>query len=180
MKILIPLAEGFEEIEAATTIDVLRRAGLNVTVAGIPGTIIKGSRNVKLIADKKLEDINPDEFDALVLVGGDPGYKNLGNSQKILKTIHDFDSSKKTVAAICAAPLILAREGILDDKKATIYPGFERKLQRPRGNGVVIDGNIITSQGPGTAMEFALKIVEVLQGKEKADRLKRELVFNIK
>jgi len=177
MNILIPLAEGFEEIEAATTIDVLRRAGLNVTVAGIPGTIIKGSRNVKIIADKKLEDINPDEFDALVLVGGDPGYKNLGNSQKILKTIHDFDSNKKILAAICAAPLILAREGILDDKKATIYPGFERKLQRPRGNGVVIDGNIITSQGPGTAMEFALKIVEVLQGKNKSSMLKKELVF---
>ena len=178
MNILIPLAEGFEEIEAATTIDVLRRAGLNTVTAGIPGTIIKGSRNIKFITDKKLDDINPDEFDALVLVGGDPGYKNLGNSNKVLKTIFDFNSNKKTVAAICAAPLILAKIGILDDKKATVYPGFERKLQRPRGDNVVIDDNIITSQGPGTAMEFALKIVEVLQGKNKANKLKEELVFS--
>jgi len=180
MNVLIPLAEGFEEIEAATIIDVLRRAGLNTVTAGIPGTIIRGSRNIKLITDKKLEDVDPNEFDAIVLVGGDPGYKNLGNSQKVLKTILDFNSKKKTVAAICAAPLILAKAGILDDKKATVYPGFERKLQRPRGDRVVVDGNIITSQGPGTAIEFALKIVETFQGREKASALKRELVFNIK
>jgi len=174
--VLIPLADGFEEIEAATCIDVLRRAGLSVVTAGIPGTIVKGSRGLKIMTDRKLEDVNINQFDVLVLVGGDPGFRNLGRSQKVLRAVREFSAGNKLIAAICAAPSILARAGILENKTATIYPGMERELSRPRGGRVVADGNVITSQAPGTAMEFALKIVENLLGAEKAIELRGELV----
>ena len=124
---------------------------------------------------KKLEDINTDEFDVLVLPGGYPGYVNLGNSQKILNTIKNFDSQKKIICAICGSPSVLAKAGILDERKATIYPGMEKEIPRPRGEKVVVDENVITSQGPGTAVDFVLKIVEVLLGKHNSERLKREL-----
>jgi 4-methyl-5(b-hydroxyethyl)-thiazole monophosphate biosynthesis len=177
MNVVVPLAEGFEEIEALTTVDVLRRAGINTVTAGIPGTIVKGSRGITTMADKKLEDIDFDGFDALVLPGGDPGYINLGKSNKIIQAIRKFGENKKLIAAICMAPAILAKTGVLEDKTATIYPGGERMLPRPRNGRVVVDGNIITSQGPGTAIEFALKIVETLSGPEKSDEVRRQLVY---
>ena len=174
--VLIPLADGFEEIEAATCIDVLRRAGLTVITAGMPGTMVKGSRGVKMMADRKMDDVNVKQFDVLVLVGGDPGFRNLGRSQRLLKAIREFGNSDKLVAAICAAPSILARVGLLEKRMATIYPGMEKEIPRPRGNRVVVDGNVITSQAPGTAMEFSLTIVENLLGAAKANELRSELV----
>ncbi len=176
MKILIPLADGFEEIEAATSIDVLRRAGFDVVTAGLPGTWVTGSRNVKVMADRRMEDTNPEEFDALVLVGGHPGYVNLGKSQSVLRAVQDFDRKGKTIGAICGAPSVLARAGILEKRKATIYPGLEKEIPMPRPGRVVIDGHVITSQAPGTAMEFALKLVEVLAGETEAASLKKQLV----
>ncbi len=176
MKILVPLAEGFEEIETMSIVDVLRRAGHDVVLAGIPGSIITGSRGVRVLADKMLKDIDENDFDVLVLPGGYPGYINLGKSQRVSDIIKKFNEKQKTVAAICAAPSVLAKAGVLNDRKATIYPGMEKEIPRPRGDRVVVDGNIITGQGPGAAMEFALKIVEVLDGKEKAEKLKRDLV----
>lgn len=176
-KVLVPLAEGFEEIEAITVIDVLRRAGLNVVTAGIPGTIVVGSRNVQITADKKIDDIDADDFDAIVLVGGYPGYVNLGKTQKVINISTGFNQEKKLIAAICAAPTILAKIGMLEDKKATVYPGMEKEIPYPRNDRVVVDDNIITSQGPGTAIEFSLKIIEILVGKDKAKAIKKELVF---
>lgn len=175
MNILIPLTDGFEEIEMITPLDVLRRAGFNVVTAGIPNTMLTGANGTRITTDKKLDDLEADDFDALILVGG-PGYKNLGNSSKVLSMVKDFNSKNKTIAAICMAPSILTKAGILDDRKATIYPGREREVPRPRGEKVVVDGNIITSQAPGTAMEFSLRIVELLGGKEKANEIKRDLV----
>ncbi len=175
MNILIPLTDGFEEIEAFTSLDILRRAGFNVVTAGIPSSMLTGANGAKITTDKKLDDLNIDEFDAIVLVGG-PGYKNLSNSGKIISALRDFDDKKKTIAAICMAPSILAKAGIINDRKATIYPGSEREIPRPRGERVVVDEHIITSQAPGTAMEFALKIVEKLGGADKVKKLKRDLV----
>ena len=175
MNILIPLTDGFEEIEATVALDVLRRAGLNVVTAGIPSSMLTGANGMKVTTDRKFEDVRAEDFDALVLVGG-PGYKNLANSNKVLSTVREFDSKGKTIAAICMAPSILAKAGIINDKKATIYPGQERQIPRPRGERVVVDDNIITSQAPGTAIEFSLKIVEKLVGKDKANRIKRDLV----
>lgn len=175
MKVLVPLVNGFEEIETIATVDVLRRAGLNVVTAGIPGTMVTGDMGVKLIADSKLEDAEPGEFQAVVLPGG-RGSRDLARSSKLMGIVREFNRNNKLVAAICFSPTILAREGILDGRRATVYPGKEREIPRPRGDRVVADGNIITSQGPGTAIEFALKIVETLSGKEEAQKLKKALV----
>ncbi len=174
---LMPLADGFEEIEATTTIDILRRGGVNVTTAGLQGTIVRGTRGVKLIADMKMDDVNFDRFDGLILVGGDPGWKNLSMSRRVMDAIQKYNGSKKTLAAICAAPCILAKAGVLAEKRATIYPGMERELPRPRSEKVIVDGHVITSQGPGTAVDFALKILELAAGKDKAAKVKKEIVY---
>lgn len=175
MKVMVPLTDGFEEIEALTIIDVLRRANLEVETIGIIGSVIKGSNGVRVMTDKRLMDINPENYDAIVLPGG-PGYKTLARTGKIIEILKDFDSNKKIIGAICAAPLILAKAGILDEKRATVYPGMERELSYPRGNRVVVDENVITSQAPGTAMEFALALVKKMCGDSEFQRLKRELV----
>ena len=177
MKILVPLAEGFEEIEATTIIDVLRRAGLKVVTAGLSGITVKGSSGVKIIADAELKNINSDEFAVIVLPGGYPGYINLAESEKVLKIIKEFNSQNKMVAAICGAPTVLAKAGILNNRNATVYPGLEKELPNPTDKKVVVDGNIITSQGPGTAIEFALKLVEILSGEDKAKEIKEQLLF---
>ena len=176
-KVLVPLAEGFEEIEAITIVDVLRRAGITVVTAGIPGSIITGSRKVRINTDARIDDINPDEFDAVILPGGYPGYVNLGKTQKVINIITTFNQQKKLIGAMCAAPTILAKVGILEDKKATCYPGMEKEIPYPRGERVFVDGNIVTSQGPGTAIPFALKIIEILEDREKARAIKKELVY---
>jgi len=176
MKVMVPLANGFEEIEALTVVDVLRRAGIQVDTVGVVGSVIESSHGIRVMVDKTLHQIKPEEYNAIILSGGDPGYMNLGKSSKIVQILKDFNRQDKLICAICGAPSILAKEGLLDDKKATIYPGNEKLLSYPRGNRVVVDGNIITSQGPGTAMEFALKIVEKLLDHSVAERLKGELV----
>ena len=177
VEFLMPLAEGFEEIEATTTIDILRRAGINVTTAGLPGSIVRGSRGVRIITDIKMDDVNFDRFDGMILVGGDPGWRNLSMSKRIMDAVQKYNGSKKTLAAICAAPCILAKAGILADRRATVYPGMEREIPRPRSDKVIADGHIITFQAPGTAVDFALKIVEMAVGKEKAAKVKRDIVY---
>lgn len=176
MRILVPLAEGFEEIEALTIIDVLRRAGIEVDVVGIPSSIVKGSRGVRVIADKKLNEIDPDEYDGIILPGGNPGYINLGKSSKLLEILKRMNAQGRLIGAICAAPLVLVKAGILKNRKATVYPGLEKEIPHPRDEDVVVDENIITSKGPGTSMKFALKIVEILLGKSKSESLKKKLL----
>ncbi len=177
MNVLVPLAEGFEEIEVMTIVDVLRRAGIKVSMAGLPGTIVEGSRNVKVLADTKLEDVVEEDYDAVVLPGGSPGYTNLSKSQKVKKIIGDFHRDGKLVAAICGGPTVLAEAGILTNVKATVYPGLEKCIPKPRNERVLVEGNVITSQGPGTAMEFSLKLVEHLAGKETMKNVKEQLLF---
>ncbi len=176
-RVLVPLAEGFEEIEALATVDVLRRAGLDVVVAGLPGTIVKGRSGVKVVTDARIDELNHNDFDCVVLHGGNPGYINLGKSKKVVEIINEFDKQKKPIAAICAAPSILAKAGVLENRRATIYPGMEREIPRPRPANVVTDGHIITSQGPGTTIEFALEIIKTLLGAGKAAQIKKEIVF---
>ena len=176
MKLIVPFTDGFEEIEAFTIVDVLRRAGIEAVITGIPGNMITSAHGIRMIADERFVDINPEKFDGIVLPGGYPGYENLSKSNDLLKVIRDFNGKGKLVAAICGSPYVLAKAGILADKKATIYPGMEKFLDRPRPDKVVVDGNIITSQGPGTAIDFALAVVEYLLGKTKADKLRAELV----
>jgi 4-methyl-5(b-hydroxyethyl)-thiazole monophosphate biosynthesis len=175
-RVLVPFADGFEETEAITIVDVLRRAGINVDMAGIMGSMITGSHGIRLTMDKKIMEVRADDYDAIVLPGGNPGYINLGRSTALLDIIRKMNSQGKIIGAICAAPSVLAKAGILDGKKATIFPGMEKEVPYPRGDKVVVDGKIVTSQGPGTAMLFALKIVEMIAGRDMAASLKRSLV----
>ncbi|MDD5416642.1 MAG: DJ-1/PfpI family protein [Candidatus Aenigmarchaeota archaeon] len=175
-KMIMPLPDGFEDIEAFTVIDVLRRAGIEVFVAGAPSKFVTSAHRVKVQVDGMLDEVDLNKYDGIVLPGGSPGYENLMKSPTIITSVQDFAKQGKIIAAICGAPMILVKAGVLKDKRATIAPGLEKNLDMPRGERVVVDGNIITSQGPGTAMEFALKIVELLQGKPKAAQMKQHLL----
>ncbi len=177
MQVLVPLVDGFEEMEAVTIIDILRRAGLSVTTAGIPSTMLQGAHKMQMMADKKFDALDIREFDAIIFPGG-PGHTTLLKSEKVLNAIVDFDSRGKLVGAICASPVVLAKAGILSEKKATVFPGMEREIPRPRADKVVVDGNVITSQGPGTAIEFALRIVEKLASREKANQIRKDIVYS--
>lgn len=172
---MVPLADGFEEIEAMTIVDVLRRAGIRVDTVGIVGSTITGAHGVRVMTDRRLMEVEPD-YDAIVLPGGSPGYINLGRSARLLEILKNMAIGGKIIAAICGAPAVLVKAGILENKKATIYPGMEKELPRPRADKVVVDGNVITSQAAGTAMEFALKLVEIMAGPQKATELRKELV----
>ena len=170
-KILIPLAPGFEEIEAVTNIDVLRRAGLDVLTAGVGSREIKGDHGIKIEADTEISEVSSDHLSAVVLPGGMPGAANLRDSSRLLKIIREINEKGGLCAAVCAAPIVLDAAGILEGKNATSYPGFDDEM--PSCNyseeRVVIDGNIITGRGPGVAMEFAMALVEyLLDAKERA------------
>jgi len=178
MKAVVPLAEGFEEIEFSTVVDILRRAGIDVAVAGLKEGIIDGARGVRVTPDTLIDKVSADNFDVVILVGGNPGYINLGKSEKVLGLVKEMCDKGKYVTAICGAPSVLAKAGVIQGKRATVFPGMEGSLTgaQYRDEKVVVDGKIITSQGPGTALEFAVKLVEVLAGKGKASKVAREVL----
>ncbi|MFP4372554.1 MAG: DJ-1 family glyoxalase III [Halanaerobium sp.] len=170
-KILIPLAQGFEEIEAVTNIDVLRRAGLDVVTAGIGSREIEGDHGIKIQTDTEISELSSDDLSAVVLPGGMPGAANLRDSSRLLKIIREINEKEGLCAAVCAAPIVLDAAGILEGKNATSYPGFDDEMPscNYQEKRVVIDGNIITGRGPGVAMEFAMTIVEyLLDARERA------------
>lgn len=179
-RVLVVLADGFEEVEAITPIDILRRAGLKVIVAGLGRTSIKGAHGIKVTADIDLGDLDALP-DAVVFPGGMPGAENLAASNDIKELVAAMDAKKGIIAAICASPaLVLAPSGILEGKKATCYPGMEKNFSvgiTAVKDPVVQDGNIITSRGVGTAIPFALKIVESLSGKDTADTVGEQVLF---
>lgn len=160
--ILVLLADGFEEVEALVPIDVLRRAGFNVVVCGLDNQQIKSTHNINILCDTTLEKIDS-VFDCIILPGGMPGTTNLGSSKEVCNLVVKHTSENKLVCAICAAPSILEKLGLLKGKKATSYPSFLNDNETIKVNErVVVDGNIITSKGAGTAFDFAYSIVEKL------------------
>ena len=165
-RVLIPLAPGFEEIEAITVIDILRRAGVTVTVAGTQPGLIIASRQTKHIPDCTLDDVRAEDFEMLVLPGGLPGTTHLRQDPRIRQIIQKLLARQCFVAAICAAPTVLADAGALTGHVATSHPSVRNELAEKVGQlsdeRVVVDGLIITSQSAGTAMEFAFKLVEIL------------------
>ncbi len=168
-KVLVPLAPGFEEIETVTVVDILRRSGARVTLAGIGEGPLEGSRGIQIVPDINLNGVNPDEFDMVVLPGGQPGTSNLQKDERVRDILMKLNRQKKWIAAICAAPLALQSAGILHGQAVTSHPSVREELI---GTGysedrVVVDGNIVTSRGPGTAMEFAMKLVEILFDKDR-------------
>ena len=162
-------ADGFEEIEAFTAVDTLRRAGLNVQIVSVtPDEIVMGAHDVSLLCDINFENCDFFDADLLLLPGGMPGAATLDKHEGLRKLLLDFAAKGKPIAAICAAPMVLGKLGLLKGRKATCYPSFEQYLEGAEcvSEPVVRDGNIITGMGPGAAMEFALTIVDLLAGKE--------------
>ncbi|MBI4173657.1 MAG: DJ-1/PfpI family protein [Candidatus Aenigmarchaeota archaeon] len=174
MRFLLPLADGFDELEAGTILSILRKADIETVVSGVPGTIIKSHTGLKVLADKQLDEKDAESADGLVLVGG-AGYKALLNSQKLLAMAARLDARRKVIAAIGTAPCILSKAGILENRMAAVYPGLERELAKPRKAKVIVDNNIITAGMPMHAADFALKVVEVAVSKGKAEEIRRYL-----
>lgn len=178
--VYVHLAEGFEEIEALTAADLLRRVGIHCELVSVTGKLqVKGAHNIIVTADILFEECSYDNCEMIVLPGGMPGTLGLMNHEGLEKNIRDFYQNGKKIAAICAAPMILGRMGILKGRKATVYPGMEENLAGAEitGESVARDGNIITAAGPGAAMDFALTAVEVLCGTDTARILREELVL---
>lgn len=173
------LAGGFEEIEAMTTVDLLRRAEIQVkTVSIMEEKLVYGAHGIGVEADILFKEGLYDRCAMLILPGGMPGTTNLCNHKELNEELKAFAAAGKPVAAICAAPMVLGRAGLLRGEKATIYPGMEEELigAEVSKEPVVVSGNFITSRGPATAMEFALTLVERLKDKETADRLRADLL----
>ena len=178
--IFVFLADGFEEIEAITPIDVLRRAGLNVqTVSVMDKQTVSGAHGIPVVADKMFADIHSEDAEMLLLPGGLPGATNLDAHQGLSDMIMAFASEEKPLSAICAAPLVFGNRGLLQGKKATCYPGFESYLTGAEYTAALVetDGNFITAKGPGAAMEFAFAIVEKYCGIEKVNELKSGMMI---
>ncbi|MFA7405994.1 MAG: DJ-1 family glyoxalase III [Pelobacteraceae bacterium] len=177
-KVLIPLAHGFEEIEALTVIDILRRAEIEVVLAGLLPGPVTGAHNISIVPDTSIEAVNASAFDMIVLPGGQPGTDNLNADPRIHKILKEFASSDKLICAICAASIVLAAAGLLHGKKVTCYPSYIDRLDggiyedRP----VVSDGTIITSQGPGTAIQFGLALAARLAGRHTADGISKAML----
>ena len=180
--ILIPLAQGCEELEAVTLIDLLRRAQFQVVTAGLEDeiTTIKASRGALLLPETTLAEALKQEFDMIVLPGGLPGADHLNNDPRIIKLIQQLATRGKYTCAICAAPRVLARAGVLEGRRATSYPGTLDTMSIPGmtyvESPVVIDGTVITSRGPGTAMEFALTLIDALGGKVRRAQVEGPLL----
>ena len=181
-KLGVFMADGCEEIEALTVVDLARRAGIEVAMISITGEkIVKGAHGIDFLTDIPAEYMDFDMLDGIVLPGGMPGTLNLGANTYVQKMIAQFATEGKLVSAICAAPSVLGEAGLLDGKKATSYPGFEEKLLGAEicTDAVVMDGNIITSRGMGTAIDFALAIIEYLLDKETANKLGTGIIYKV-
>jgi 4-methyl-5(b-hydroxyethyl)-thiazole monophosphate biosynthesis len=178
-RVLVPIAEGSEELEAISVVDLLRRAGIDVVIAGPTEDPVVMSRHVVILPDASLEEALEQDFDMMVIPGGSPGTDNLDKDERVHTLLRKMSDSGKYVAAICAGPRVLAHAGLLDGKRATSYPGAldlsDRPAVKSTGSALEVDGKIITSRGPGTAMDFALKLVELLAGKEKRTEVEGRL-----
>jgi len=178
--VLVPLAQGCEELEAITITDLLTRAGIEVITAGLDNQPVIASRGICILPQTSIEKVANRSFDMVVLPGGLPGADHLRDNKTVQDIIKNHALNNSYLAAICAAPKALAAAGALDNKTSTCYPGAltETKLKNTKltNNAIEIDGKIITSRGPGTAMDFALTLIEILEGKNKRDEVEKGLV----
>ncbi len=198
MRVVVPLAEGFEEIEFVTIVDILRRAEVEVVTTSLGernrdrelgkgraadededevGTV-RGSHGIRIVPDASIDEIDPQDFDAVVLPGGYPGFVTLGNDQRVLDLLRRMDGLGKHVAAICGAPSVLVKAGVVEGRRATIHPAGRGDLTDDQyvDDRVVVSGKLITSKAAGTAMEFALRLVGELVSEERMRRLAEEIL----
>ena len=175
--VLVLFAEGSEELEAITIVNILRRAGITVMLAGLTDGALKGCRGVTILPDTTLDEALNQNYDMVVLPGGQPGTNHLKADTRVLQLVQRMAQQDKLVAAICAAPSVLATAGLLDGKQATSFPGALAPFSNIdlQGTAIVEDGKLITSRGPGTAMDFALTLAERLVGKAKRDEVEATL-----
>lgn len=181
IKSLIFLATGYEEVEMLTVVDMLRRAGIDIQMVSVTGDIyVTGSHNITIKADLLFNDAGFDNVSMLILPGGMPGTTNLLGYRPLTDKLIEFNNAGKYLAAVCAAPGVLGALGILEGRKATCFPGLEEKLKGTdyQKKPVVKDGNIITSRGMGTCIEFAGEIIAALDSTEKAENIKKQVVYN--
>lgn len=180
-RVLVPVAPGFEEIEAVTVIDILRRAGIEVTVAGTVAGAIEGRNKIRVDADVLLDSVTANGYDMIVLPGGSVGTENLKKHPKVRQILQDMERRGCYLTAICAAPLVLSAVGLLDGKNITSHPSVQTDLLEVKysEDRVVVDGRIVTSRAPGTAMEFAMKLVEILEGRSKMEEVNRGVLARL-
>lgn len=182
MKVCLHLADGFEEIEAISVVDILRRADIEVQMVSIMGKKeVVGAHHVTVLADVLFEDADYADVDMIILPGGGQGTKNMDEHGGLTAQIKKQEMNGKWIAAICAAPTILGKLGLLSGKSAACYPGCESQLTGAdisQSDRVIVDGKIITSRGPGTSFDFALKIVEVLKSLDLANRLRQQMIIS--
>lgn len=180
-KVLVPLAEGFEEVEGVTIIDILRRAGAEVVVAGVDRDVVEGSHGIAIEADVRLDSVDVIGFDMIVLPGGMPGAENLTTSHAVLQAVRQLSTAGRFVAAVCAAPMVLEEAGVLTGRTVTSHPNHSRFISSARHTGerVEVDEKVITGQAAGSAMEFAFKLVELLFGKEKVEAVNRSVLARL-
>ena len=178
-KILIPISNGFEEIEAISVIDICRRAGIEVTIAAVEDILTIGAHNVKITADAMITDVKSSDFDMIVLPGGLPNAFTLADNENVQKLLKEFKSQNKEIGAICAAPYALHKAEVLNENY-TCYPSFEKKIKDSgyqSDKDFIIDGKVITSRGPGTASVFGLEIVRILCGNEVSNNVKAGMLL---
>lgn len=183
MNIIVFLAPGFEEVEALTVVDYLRRVKpIQVEMVAIGDSLqVSGSHHIEVKADKQIDDLSDlSAYEAVIIPGGMPGAANLRDDQRVIKIVREMNAAGKLVAAICAGPIVLEKAKIIDGKKVTSYPGFEKELLNSiyQETAVVKDGNIITSRGPGKAVDFALELVTVLVGAKEAETLRKNILYD--
>jgi len=181
MKVMVFLANGFEEVEALTVVDYLRRMDIEVdTVSITQEKQVNGAHDIPVLADKTIDEIDEvDSYDGVVIPGGMPGATNLRDNPRVIEIVKEMDNKGKLAAAICAGPIVLEKAGVISGKKVTSYPGFEDQLSSGvyEQESVVRDQNIITARGPALAVDFAIEIVKYLLGQEKADELKKGILY---
>lgn len=183
MKLIIFLADGFEEVEALTVVDYLRRIGIDIDTVSVNEELkVKGAHDIEVVVDKKIEDIKDmNKYAGIVIPGGMPGATNLRDNDRVIELVKQANKEEKMIAAICAGPIVLDRAGVIKGKNVTSFPGFEDDLKEAnyKEDIVVRDGNIITSRGPYLAVDFAIEIVRYLD-RDKVDRLKESILYNMK
>lgn len=181
-KAVVLLAEGFEDIEALTPVDILRRGKVECTICSIDDELYKtSSRNTTIKADESIKNIDVDEYDAVILPGGLPGAANLRDNENVIKLVREFNSKNKIVSAICAAPIVLKQAGIIEGKAVTSNPNFKNEFEAEnyKEDFVVKDGNIITSRGAGMSIYFAFKILESLTDEETVKKVEKSTLFDL-